>query len=102
MSQKKFALYIPFNMFATPGSKELTAKWIRERLSIFMKYTRSSIGQLHTTPFMAYILYHPSCENLINNLLSNYPISSNNIKFIPSNSYETEITNYIFYSEYFY
>lgn len=102
MSQKKFALYIPFNMFATPGSKELTAKWIRERLSIFMKYTRSSIGQLHTTPFMAYILYHPSCENLINNLLSNYPISSNNIKFIPSNSYETEIANYISDSEYFY
>lgn len=102
MSSKKIAFYIPFNIFTSSGAKELTTRWISQRLALFMKYTRTSIDLQHTTPFMAYVVYHPSNQNLINNMLVEYPNLSANIQFISSKDYDTELTKYISNSEYFY
>ncbi|MGL4738266.1 MAG: hypothetical protein ACRCW2_12525, partial [Cellulosilyticaceae bacterium] len=79
--------------------KRLTKDWIAYRLSIFMKYTYSSLVRQYNQAFKAFIQYDPVSERFLREELEKYPKLNDNIIFTPD--FDQSVTQYIKDDSYF-
>lgn len=88
--KKKIVIRVPFNNI---GSKKesLTKEWIEKRIWIFMNYTLKSLLGQSSQDYLALILYNAKTESTIKETLENYEPLPSNIKFIPSQDFESEV-----------
>jgi hypothetical protein len=87
---KRIIVDILFNAWKR-SSQIYDKDWIENRMKIFMNYTLKSLLGQSNQSFIALVRYDRSTVKLIKQALSKYPPLPPNIKFIDSNSYNSEI-----------
>jgi hypothetical protein len=112
----RIIVYIPFNNLNVRANlpkyileetlpeenTHLTEEWINNRISIFMNFTLKSLLNQTNPNYLAFIVYHDSSKQYIENALQNYPPLPFNIKFVSSSEYESEVKSTLAGYNYFY
>lgn len=94
MAKKKVIIQIAFNIFKLNGNR-LSRKWIQNRIALFIKYTLKSLKAQSNQDFIALVRYEPESEGIIKETLSRYAPLPDNVLFIPENTYDEIVNNYI-------
>ncbi|MGL6173104.1 MAG: hypothetical protein ACRC1P_00635 [Cellulosilyticaceae bacterium] len=92
--------YSDFDLSKRFGIDPLSEDWIRNRLKIFMNYTRKSLENQTNQNFIACLSTYEESMPFINELLKQYPPLPENIIFTPHK--EVFINNYIKDGDLFY
>lgn len=114
---KRIIVYIPFNNlnvretlrtdlydYANLPNEDthLTEEWINKRIFLFMNFTLKSLINQSNPNYLAFIVYHDSTKQYIENALLNYPPLPFNIRFVSSSEYEKTVINTLNGYKYFY
>ncbi|MGF7060016.1 glycosyltransferase [Brassicibacter mesophilus] len=84
------------------GLNSIDQNWLKQRISVFMKYTLQCLKIQTNQNFLAFITFRPDTKEIIEMELSKYKKLPDNIKFISSNTFNKLILKNINGYEYFY